>query len=88
MRLNLQTNALIVTQQAAIPVTHVSRQAPPLTLWVWLCMELLVFSDNHFVAGLALTWVCLALGVLRWAHWPRLSYPLYILAARLRAYAS
>lgn len=60
-----------VRGQSAIPSTHEEEQATPLSLQILLALESLVPSRNHAVAALALTWIVLSLGVLRFAHLQR-----------------
>ena len=62
------TSSPQVKGQGVADTAHRERQATPMPVRVWAFLEHAATSDNAFVSAIALTWLIMIVGCLRFAH--------------------
>ena len=66
--LNAHTSVAQVRAQGAVALVHVERQAEPMPIRVWMYLEHFALSENAFVSAIALIWLFMLAGVIRYTH--------------------
>ena len=66
--LKAHTSVAQVRAQGAVAPVHIERQAEPMPIRVWLYLEHCALSENAFVSAIALTWLFMLAGVIRYTH--------------------